>query len=118
MTSKIDLIIHWFGSSDAFGVESFIDLTGLCTEATVKNLVESLCSIEIRQRVKTPSLSGLVSVSDWASAVESVMYLGLPWRMLRSQLVTSKTVDGMIDYHEWIDELAIKGPSADVRTQH
>ncbi|XP_070821178.1 serine/threonine-protein phosphatase with EF-hands 2 [Chaetodon trifascialis] len=60
--------------------------------------------------------TGLVSMSDWASAVESVMHLGLPWRMLRYQLVTSKLVTanhGMIDYHEWFDELAITGPNTD-----
>lgn len=54
-------------------------------------------------------------VSDWASAVESVMHLGLPWRMLRSQLVPGKIHGGMIDYHEWFNELAIKGVNADVR---
>lgn len=53
-------------------------------------------------------------MNDWASAVESVMFLGLPWRMLRSQLVTGKSVDGLIDYNEWFNELAIKGPNTDV----
>uniref|UniRef100_UPI0037E77599 serine/threonine-protein phosphatase with EF-hands 2 n=1 Tax=Semicossyphus pulcher TaxID=241346 RepID=UPI0037E77599 len=57
--------------------------------------------------------TGLVSLSDWASAVESVMFLGLPWRMLRSQLVTCKSSDGMINYHEWFNELAIKGHNTD-----
>ncbi|XP_038560676.1 serine/threonine-protein phosphatase with EF-hands 2 [Micropterus salmoides] len=57
--------------------------------------------------------TGFVSVNDWATAVESVMYLGLPWRMLCSQLVISKTSEGMIDYHEWFSELAIKGHNTD-----
>ncbi|XP_040010740.1 serine/threonine-protein phosphatase with EF-hands 2 isoform X2 [Xiphias gladius] len=57
--------------------------------------------------------TGLLSLHDWASAVESVMHLGLPWRMLRYQLVTRKTSDGMIEYHEWFNELAIKGPNTD-----
>ncbi|XP_062273978.1 serine/threonine-protein phosphatase with EF-hands 2 [Scomber scombrus] len=57
--------------------------------------------------------TGLVSLSDWASAVESVMHLSLPWRMIRSQLVTCKTSDGMIDYYEWFNDLAIKGPNTD-----
>ncbi|XP_068167917.1 serine/threonine-protein phosphatase with EF-hands 2 [Antennarius striatus] len=57
--------------------------------------------------------TGLVSMSDWASAVESVMHLGLPWRMLCSQLVASKTSDGLIDYQEWFNELAIKGHNMD-----
>lgn len=63
-----------------------------------------------------PPLSGLVSLNNWATAVESVMHLSLPWRMLRSQLVTCKTSDGMIDYYEWFNELAIKGPNTDVMT--
>lgn len=70
---------------------------------------------EIRQRVKFPPPSGLVSLNDWACAVESVMHLGLPWRMLRSQLATCKSSDSMIDYHEWFNELAIKGANTDVR---
>lgn len=59
-------------------------------------------------------MSGLVSLNDWASAVESVMHLSLPWRMLRYQLFTSKSSDGMINYYEWFNELAIKGPNTDV----
>ncbi|KAM9858578.1 serine/threonine-protein phosphatase with EF-hands 2 [Aulostomus maculatus] len=57
--------------------------------------------------------TGLVSLNDWVSAVESVMHLGLPWRMLRGQLVTCKPGDGMIDYHSWFDELAIQGHNTD-----
>ncbi|KAL7390814.1 hypothetical protein ABVT39_000007 [Epinephelus coioides] len=57
--------------------------------------------------------TGLVSLNDWASAVESVMHLSLPWRMLRYQLFTSKSSDGMINYYEWFNELAIKGPNTD-----
>ncbi|XP_076007240.1 serine/threonine-protein phosphatase with EF-hands 2 [Genypterus blacodes] len=57
--------------------------------------------------------TGLVSLSDWATAVESVMRLGLPWRMLRFQLGTCKTCDNTLDYHQWFNELAIKGPNVD-----
>uniref|UniRef100_A0A673XFZ7 Serine/threonine-protein phosphatase with EF-hands n=1 Tax=Salmo trutta TaxID=8032 RepID=A0A673XFZ7_SALTR len=32
--------------------------------------------------------TGQVSLNDWATAVESVLHLGLPWRMLRFQLPT------------------------------
>uniref|UniRef100_A0A665WZL4 Serine/threonine-protein phosphatase with EF-hands n=1 Tax=Echeneis naucrates TaxID=173247 RepID=A0A665WZL4_ECHNA len=49
----------------------------------------------------------LVSLSEWANAVESVMHLNLPWRMLRYQLVTCKTSDGVINYYEWFNQLAI-----------
>ncbi|XP_026178298.1 serine/threonine-protein phosphatase with EF-hands 2 isoform X2 [Mastacembelus armatus] len=57
--------------------------------------------------------TGLVSLNDWAAAVERVMHLNLPWRMLRFQLVTCKTSEGMIDYNDWFSELAIKGPNTD-----
>ncbi|KAM6944717.1 serine/threonine-protein phosphatase with EF-hands 2 [Lycodopsis pacificus] len=59
------------------------------------------------------SNTGLLCLNDWASAVESVMHLGLPWRMLHCQLVPGKTNGGMIDYHQWFNELAIKGANAD-----
>ncbi|KAF3695496.1 Serine/threonine-protein phosphatase with EF-hands 2 [Channa argus] len=57
--------------------------------------------------------TGLVSLNNWAFAVESVMHLDLPWRMMRSQLVTCKTSDGMIDYQDWFNQLAIKRPNTD-----
>ncbi|XP_074495202.1 serine/threonine-protein phosphatase with EF-hands 2 [Sebastes fasciatus] len=57
--------------------------------------------------------TGHLCLNDWACAVESVLHLGLPWRMLRYQLVTSKTSDGMINYHEWFNELAIKGANTE-----
>ncbi|XP_013879668.1 serine/threonine-protein phosphatase with EF-hands 2 [Austrofundulus limnaeus] len=60
-----------------------------------------------------PENTGLVSMNDWASAVERVMHLNLPWRTLFSQLVSSKSNDGSIDYQDWFNELAIKGPNAD-----
>lgn len=60
-----------------------------------------------------------MSLNDWASAVENVMHLNLPWRMLRSQLVTCKNIEGIINYNEWFNELAIAGRNTDVRTpQH
>ncbi|KAM4615797.1 serine/threonine-protein phosphatase with EF-hands 2 [Polymixia lowei] len=68
-----------------------------------------ICAFHELDKEKT----GLVSLGDWATAVESVMHLGLPWRMLRFQLVTSKTSDGMVDYQEWFKELAIKEPNMD-----
>uniref|UniRef100_A0A3Q4BQX8 Serine/threonine-protein phosphatase with EF-hands n=1 Tax=Mola mola TaxID=94237 RepID=A0A3Q4BQX8_MOLML len=57
--------------------------------------------------------TGFVSLNDWASTLESVMRLGLPWRMLRTQLATTKSSDGTINYHEWFSELAIKGANTD-----
>ncbi|XP_039608804.1 serine/threonine-protein phosphatase with EF-hands 2-like [Polypterus senegalus] len=52
---------------------------------------------------------GKISLNDWANTVESVMQLGLPWRILRSQLVPN-TTDGHIDYQAWFEHLAIEQP--------
>uniref|UniRef100_A0A8C5BII5 Serine/threonine-protein phosphatase with EF-hands n=1 Tax=Gadus morhua TaxID=8049 RepID=A0A8C5BII5_GADMO len=51
-----------------------------------------------------PDNTGVISLKHWASAMEGVLKLGLPWRVLRSQLGTS-TQDGMLDYREWIQDL-------------
>ncbi|CAL8326985.1 unnamed protein product [Arctogadus glacialis] len=55
--------------------------------------------------------TGLVSLKDWAEAVEGVMHLGLPWRMLRSQLISRRACDGAVDYRQWFTELAIQEPN-------
>lgn len=59
------------------------------------------------------SVSGTISLSNWASATESVLKLGLPWRVLRSQLV-SNTQNGTVDYQQWIRELSITEPKLEV----
>uniref|UniRef100_A0A668VM78 Serine/threonine-protein phosphatase with EF-hands n=1 Tax=Oreochromis aureus TaxID=47969 RepID=A0A668VM78_OREAU len=46
-----------------------------------------------------PNNTGIISPSHWASATESVLKLGLPWRVLRPQLVSS-TKNGMVDYQD------------------
>uniref|UniRef100_A0A8C3J0C4 Serine/threonine-protein phosphatase with EF-hands n=1 Tax=Calidris pygmaea TaxID=425635 RepID=A0A8C3J0C4_9CHAR len=51
--------------------------------------------------------TGRITLSNWATAVESVLQLGLPWRMLRPQLVRS-TADGMLQYKSWLDDLAME----------
>ncbi|XP_051475775.1 serine/threonine-protein phosphatase with EF-hands 2 isoform X2 [Apus apus] len=51
--------------------------------------------------------TGRITLSNWATAVESVLQLGLPWRMLRPQLVRS-TVDGTLEYKGWLDDLALE----------
>uniref|UniRef100_A0A669PZ51 Serine/threonine-protein phosphatase with EF-hands n=1 Tax=Phasianus colchicus TaxID=9054 RepID=A0A669PZ51_PHACC len=51
--------------------------------------------------------TGKITLSNWATAVESVLHLGLPWRMLRPQLVRS-TADGMLEYKSWLDDLAME----------
>ncbi|ELW70485.1 Serine/threonine-protein phosphatase with EF-hands 2 [Tupaia chinensis] len=49
--------------------------------------------------------TGLISLDDWAEAVEAALHLGLPWRMLRSQLVNSSTAP-MLEYKSWLEDLA------------
>uniref|UniRef100_A0A8D1BI36 Serine/threonine-protein phosphatase with EF-hands n=2 Tax=Sus scrofa TaxID=9823 RepID=A0A8D1BI36_PIG len=51
--------------------------------------------------------TGLITLSDWAVAVESVLHLGLPWRMLRPQLVNS-SLDNKLEYKAWLGNMAKK----------
>ncbi|KAM4634566.1 serine/threonine-protein phosphatase with EF-hands 2 [Polymixia lowei] len=60
-----------------------------------------------------PKNTGMISLKHWASAMEGVLKLGLPWRVLRSQLVNN-TVDGMLNYQEWIKELSITEPKPEI----
>lgn len=60
-----------------------------------------------------PENTGLISLGHWACAMEAVLRLGLPWRVLRSQLV-GDTLDGMLDYHLWFRELAITEPNTEL----
>ncbi|XP_038947796.1 serine/threonine-protein phosphatase with EF-hands 2 isoform X2 [Rattus norvegicus] len=59
--------------------------------------------VEFRKR--DPDESGVITLSDWAVAVEAVLHLGLPWRMLRPQLVNS-SADNVLEYKSWLDSLA------------
>uniref|UniRef100_A0A8C9DWB5 Serine/threonine-protein phosphatase with EF-hands n=2 Tax=Phocoena TaxID=9741 RepID=A0A8C9DWB5_PHOSS len=59
--------------------------------------------VEFKKRDKDKT--GLITLSDWAAAVESVLHLGLPWRMLRPQLVSSLT-DNKLEYKSWLKNLA------------
>ncbi|XP_026111465.1 serine/threonine-protein phosphatase with EF-hands 2-like [Carassius auratus] len=63
-----------------------------------------------------PQCTGVISVKHWAAAVEKVLRLGLPWRVLRSQLVTSSTQDGQgtLDYHHWVNQLSVIQPSTEI----
>ena len=46
--------------------------------------------------------------------MESVLHLGLPWRMLRPQLVSSLT-DNKLAYKSWLENLAKEKLSQQVR---
>uniref|UniRef100_A0A673M782 protein-serine/threonine phosphatase n=1 Tax=Sinocyclocheilus rhinocerous TaxID=307959 RepID=A0A673M782_9TELE len=56
--------------------------------------------------------TGLICLNDWSSAIERVLHLDLPWRVLHPQLVSS-TTDGKLDYHGWFRDLALKKPSSE-----
>ncbi|XP_071322493.1 serine/threonine-protein phosphatase with EF-hands 2-like [Trachinotus anak] len=60
-----------------------------------------------------PNNTGMISLRHWASATESVLKLGLPWRVLRPQLVSS-TQYGMVNYQQWIRELSITEPKLEI----
>nr|XP_056711894.1 serine/threonine-protein phosphatase with EF-hands 2 [Euleptes europaea] len=54
--------------------------------------------------------SGVITLSDWATAIESVLRLGLPWRMLRIQLAPCLT-GGKLDYNLWLKDIAMEQKS-------
>ncbi|KAI3361764.1 hypothetical protein L3Q82_002107 [Scortum barcoo] len=60
-----------------------------------------------------PNNTGTISLSHWASATEKVLNLGLPWRVLRPQLVSGSQY-GMVNYQQWIRELSITEPKLEI----
>ncbi|NWI58124.1 PPE1 phosphatase, partial [Calyptomena viridis] len=53
--------------------------------------------------------TGSISLHDWAEAMESVLQLDLPWRILRPQLALM-TLDGEVDYMSCFYNLKIDQP--------
>ncbi|KAG8450594.1 hypothetical protein GDO86_003025 [Hymenochirus boettgeri] len=58
--------------------------------------------------------TGKISVSDWATAVENVLHLNLPWRTLRPRLVQLNP-EGSIDYLSCFEDLQIEQPIKEVQ---
>ncbi|MGH0134273.1 UNVERIFIED_CONTAM: hypothetical protein FKN15_052406 [Acipenser sinensis] len=58
-------------------------------------------------------IQGMVSTSDWASAVELVLRLDLPWRTLRSRLVRLAP-DGSVEYLSCFEDLHMEQPIKEV----
>ncbi|NXL59678.1 PPE1 phosphatase, partial [Chordeiles acutipennis] len=58
--------------------------------------------------------TGRISVNDWAAAMESVLQLELPWRMLRSQLAQMNP-DGEVDFMSCFYDLKIGQPIKEVQ---
>nr|XP_020644775.1 serine/threonine-protein phosphatase with EF-hands 1 [Pogona vitticeps] len=65
-------------------------------------------------RLYDPNDTGKISPTEWASAMESVLHLDLPWRTLRSRLVYVAR-DGNIEYFSSFDDLEIKLPIKEVQ---
>uniref|UniRef100_A0A9J7ZDM7 Serine/threonine-protein phosphatase n=1 Tax=Cyprinus carpio carpio TaxID=630221 RepID=A0A9J7ZDM7_CYPCA len=61
--------------------------------------------------------TGLICLNDWASAIERVLHLDLPWRVLHPQLVSS-TTDGKLDYHGWFRDLHIEQTMLETLYRH
>ncbi|XP_014815691.1 PREDICTED: serine/threonine-protein phosphatase with EF-hands 1 [Calidris pugnax] len=58
--------------------------------------------------------TGKISVNDWAAAMESVLKLELPWRMLRPQLAQMNS-DGEVDFMSCFYDLKIGQPVKEVQ---
>ncbi|KFQ92408.1 Serine/threonine-protein phosphatase with EF-hands 1, partial [Nipponia nippon] len=58
--------------------------------------------------------TGKISVNDWAAAMESVLQLELPWRMLRPQLAQMNP-DGEVDFMSCFYDLKIGQPIKEVQ---
>ncbi|XP_067412578.1 serine/threonine-protein phosphatase with EF-hands 1 [Emydura macquarii macquarii] len=61
-----------------------------------------------------PNYTGRISTTEWASAVESVLNLDLPWRTLRSRLV-HLAPDGSVEYLSCFNDLEIEPPIKEVQ---
>ncbi|XP_007650363.2 serine/threonine-protein phosphatase with EF-hands 2, partial [Cricetulus griseus] len=70
-----------------------------------QNLFAHSSDLLVEFKKHDASESGVITLSDWAVAVESVLHLGLPWRMLRPQLVNSSG-DNVLEYKSWLESLA------------
>ncbi|XP_075052628.1 serine/threonine-protein phosphatase with EF-hands 1 [Mixophyes fleayi] len=57
---------------------------------------------------------GEISISDWASAVEAVLHLGLPWRTLRSRLARL-AANGNVEYLSCFEDLQMENPIKEVQ---
>ncbi|NXJ94194.1 PPE1 phosphatase, partial [Corythaixoides concolor] len=58
--------------------------------------------------------TGTIPVDDWAAAMESVLQLELPWRMLRSQLA-QMNADGEVDFMSCFYDLKLGQPIKEVQ---
>ncbi|KFR15525.1 Serine/threonine-protein phosphatase with EF-hands 1, partial [Opisthocomus hoazin] len=91
---------------------------GTIESAALKSLREKIYAhrSELRSAFAQydPNSTGKISVDDWAAAMESVLQLELPWRMLRPQLAQMDP-DGDIDFMSCFYDLKIDQPIKEVQ---
>ncbi|EHB15250.1 Serine/threonine-protein phosphatase with EF-hands 2 [Heterocephalus glaber] len=98
-------------------------MTGFQEKVTLISRVEQSALRALREKMFAHSLdllrefkkhdkgkAGMISLNDWAVALEAVLHLGLPWRVLRPQLVSS-SVGSTLEYSAWLQDLAKDWPS-------
>ncbi|XP_033608123.1 serine/threonine-protein phosphatase rdgC [Cryptotermes secundus] len=51
-----------------------------------------------------PEQTGMISLSQWCTAMEEQTRLGIPWRMLREKLVTLDPSTGKVEYYSTFQE--------------
>ncbi|XP_069745567.1 serine/threonine-protein phosphatase with EF-hands 1-like isoform X3 [Narcine bancroftii] len=60
-----------------------------------------------------PDCTGKIALSQWVSAVDSVLHLNVPWRTLRHRLVRTNA-DGSVDYFSSFESLQIEQPMKEI----
>ncbi|PKK30477.1 protein phosphatase, EF-hand calcium binding domain 1 [Columba livia] len=97
---------------------SLRDRVGSIESTALKFLREKICAhrSELTSAFAQydPEGSGRISVNDWAAAMESVLQLNLPWRILRSQLALLSP-DGKVDCISCFGDLEIAQPVKEVQ---
>ncbi|NWQ75880.1 PPE1 phosphatase, partial [Columbina picui] len=97
---------------------SLRDRVGTIESTALKFLREKICAhrSELTSAFAQydPEGTGRISVNDWAAAMESVLQLDLPWRILRPQLALLSP-DGKVDCMSCFGDLEIAQPVKEVQ---
>lgn len=68
-------------------------------------ILRNQAKLEAAFRSLDPEDTGLISIGDWCKAMETATGLELPWRMLRTKLVTIDTDSQMVSYRTTFDNI-------------
>ncbi|BES99022.1 serine threonine-protein phosphatase [Nesidiocoris tenuis] len=81
---------------------TFRQKIGLIETSAIKELMSKINSSRSKLlqefAIMDPSASGMVSVTDWCTALEKVTGLSVPWRMLRAKLASLDPSTGHVLY--------------------